>query len=123
AEVIFWREFSTRFNFIAVDYLIYTQEVIGTIRESYPVRWILTGIAAAAVLIVLVLRQFVRLSVSPRSVLQRFTLAALAILLPVASVVLTNIDQMHGSGNAFADELSGNGLYSFVAAFRRNELD
>ena len=69
------------------------------------------------------MRQFVRLSVSPRSVLQRFTLAALAILLPVASVVLTNIDQMHGSGNAFADELSGNGLYSFVAAFRRNQLD
>ena len=37
AEFVFWQEFTTRFNFIAVDYLIYTDEVIGNIRESYPV--------------------------------------------------------------------------------------
>src|SRR5882672_2855483 len=33
AELVFWNEFGTRFNFIAVDYLIYTSEVIGNIRE------------------------------------------------------------------------------------------
>ena len=123
SEVTFWWEFSTRFNFIAVDYLVYTREVIGNIRESYPVPWILAGIAAAALLIVLVLRHFVRLSVAPRNVLQRLGLAALAIVLPVMSLVATNLDQMSGSGNAYADELAGNGLYSFVAAFRRNELE
>ena len=36
AEATFWLEFATRFNFIAVDYLLYTHEVIGNIRESYP---------------------------------------------------------------------------------------
>src|SRR5882724_11372973 len=35
AELTFWNEFASRFNFIAVDYLIYTNEVIGNIRESY----------------------------------------------------------------------------------------
>jgi len=35
SEFVFWNEFSSRFNFIAVDYLIYTREVIGNIRESY----------------------------------------------------------------------------------------
>ena len=35
AEFTFWNEFASRFNFIAVDYLIYTNEVIGNIRESY----------------------------------------------------------------------------------------
>ena len=30
------RNFGTRFNFIAVDYLNYAQEVISNIRESYP---------------------------------------------------------------------------------------
>ena len=34
AEATFWLEFATRFNFIAVDYLLYTHEVIGNIRES-----------------------------------------------------------------------------------------
>ena len=32
-ETAFWMEFSTRLNFIAVDYLLYTTEVIGK-RES-----------------------------------------------------------------------------------------
>ena len=35
SEFTFWNEFASRFNFIAVDYLIYTNEVVGNIRESY----------------------------------------------------------------------------------------
>ncbi len=37
AEVLFWNEFGARFNFIAVDYLIYTRETFGNIRQSFPV--------------------------------------------------------------------------------------
>ena len=37
SEYIFWDEFGVRYNFIAVDYLIYTNEVIGNIMESYPI--------------------------------------------------------------------------------------
>jgi hypothetical protein len=36
-EWFFWNEFNVRFNFIAVDYLIYSREVTGNITESYPV--------------------------------------------------------------------------------------
>jgi hypothetical protein len=56
AEGVFWNEFASRFNFIAVDYLIYTREVIGNIQQSYPVGKILAGIAAVALLIVFLLR-------------------------------------------------------------------
>ena len=52
AEFIFWQEFTTRFNFIAVDYLVYTHEVIGNIRESYPVPLILLAIALLALALV-----------------------------------------------------------------------
>ena len=34
-EWFFWQEFGVRYNFIAVDYLVYTHEVIGNILESY----------------------------------------------------------------------------------------
>lgn len=37
AEAFFWNEFEASFNFIAVDYLVYTKEVIGNIYESYPI--------------------------------------------------------------------------------------
>jgi hypothetical protein len=35
AEILFWNEFATRFNFIAVDYLIYRREVTENVLESY----------------------------------------------------------------------------------------
>ena len=49
AEWLFWDEFSARFNFIAVDYLVYTKEVLGNIQESYPMPWII-GVTLAAAL-------------------------------------------------------------------------
>ncbi|MBX7230798.1 MAG: LTA synthase family protein [Bdellovibrionales bacterium] len=36
SEVVFIGEFNARFNFIAVDYLVYTQEVLENIWQSYP---------------------------------------------------------------------------------------
>ena len=48
AEWFFWDEFGARFNFIAVDYLVYTTEVIGNISESYPMPLILGTLFAGA---------------------------------------------------------------------------
>lgn len=123
AEYVFWQEFTTRFNFITLDYLIYTNEVIDNIWQSYPVIWILAGIGVVAAIIVLVLYRYLTFSNSPRGWKQRIGLGATAIILPVASFSAANIDQMNATGNAYADELSGNGLFTLAAAIRRNELD
>lgn len=123
AEVVFWQEFSTRFNFIAVDYLIYTTEVLANIRQSYPLGLIFGGIALAALAVALLARRFARVSTAPVPRSRRIAAAALALLLPAASVTLSNLDQMERTGNAYANELSGNGLFTFMAAFRRNGLD
>ena len=49
SELVFWNEFSVRFNFIAVDYLVYTTEVIGNIQESYPIgSWLALLVLAGA---------------------------------------------------------------------------
>lgn len=124
AELLFWIEFETRFNFIAVDYLVYTREVIGNISESYPVMLLLLAVAVLAALLTWVLRGplarafGVRLARGAR----RHMLLA-AILLPLASGLFVNVDQMYGHGNNYVEELSGNGLFTFASAFRRNELD
>jgi hypothetical protein len=44
SEFTFWNEFASRFNFIAVDYLLFTNEVIGNIRESYNLPLLLSGV-------------------------------------------------------------------------------
>src|SRR6185503_17553318 len=48
SEWLFWDEFGGRFNFIAVDYLLYTHEVLQNIWESYPIGKALLGLAALA---------------------------------------------------------------------------
>lgn len=123
SEVVFWDEFSTRFNFIAVDYLIYTNEVIGNILESYPVTAIFAGIAALAFAVIFGLSRYVAPKQSPLPLRHRALLLILAVILPVASWSASDVGQMGFSGNAYADELSGNGLFTLAAAMRSNELD
>ena len=48
AEVLFFAEFDGRFNFVAVDYLVYPTEVSANLRESYPIPGILLGLAVLA---------------------------------------------------------------------------
>ncbi len=124
AEAVFWTEFSTRFNFIAVDYLLYTNEVIGNIVQSYPVGWILAAIAALAGLATWSLRRVVAHAGPDKFTKKgRLFVLALAGALPALGYGLSDIDRMTGLSNAYADELSGNGVMSFAAALRRNELD
>jgi phosphoglycerol transferase MdoB-like AlkP superfamily enzyme len=124
AEWTFWDEFSTRFNFIAVDYLIYTHEVIGNIMESYPVGALLTAVGVAAAALVWALRKPIRATASTvPSWRTRLAYAVLACAAPWAAWSLADTDQMQFSDNAFANELAGNGLMTFAAAARRNELD
>jgi phosphoglycerol transferase MdoB-like AlkP superfamily enzyme len=123
AEVIFWQEFSTRFNFIAVDYLIYTTEVIGNIMQSYPVFPILVAIGLAAGGIVYLLHKRVDPKPNVPTGRQRLKYLAVAVLMAGIAWEATDVDQMNVTGNAYADELAGNGLYTLAAAMRRNELD
>ncbi len=46
AELFFFEEFRSRFNFVAVDYLLYPSEVADNIWQSYPTGWIVTALAA-----------------------------------------------------------------------------
>jgi phosphoglycerol transferase MdoB-like AlkP superfamily enzyme len=124
AEATFWLEFATRFNFIAVDYLLYTHEVVGNIRESYPVPWILTGLALAALAIAFFMRGWLRhADARPTSRRRRLAYVAAALALPALALTIASVDQMGRIGNAYADELAGNGLFTFAAAMRRNELE
>ncbi len=124
SEWVFWEEFETRFNFIAVDYLVYTHEVIGNIVESYPVPPLLVAVAALAALPTWLFRARIRATGVPATQAGwRVLYAALAFALPWGAWHLADVDRMQFSGNTYANELAGNGLATFVAAFRRNELD
>jgi hypothetical protein len=44
SKYLFWNEVGVKYNFIAVNYLVYTNEVIGNIMESYPVFPLFSGL-------------------------------------------------------------------------------
>jgi len=124
AEWLFWDEFGSRFNFVAVDYLIYTQELIGNIRESYPLTALLSGIGAAAMTLhVLVRRRLLARLNHPTRLAVRLRHAAGFVGAALLATVLIDSSLAQVSTNRYENQLAGNGTYNFFAAFRNNELD
>jgi phosphoglycerol transferase MdoB-like AlkP superfamily enzyme len=124
AEWLFWDEFGGRFNFIAVDYLLYTHEVLGNIWESYPVGRILGGLALGALaLTALLAPRLWRASAAPLAWRTAgAVLLAYGVLVAGTYRFVDSDFKVHSTHDA-ANELAGNGLYDFFAANRRNELD
>lgn len=120
----FWQEFHTNFNFIAVDYLIYTTEMIGNIVEAYPMWAIVPALLAAAGGLTYWQSRFLR---PPFNQKQKGRILAEAVLaIAVLSLITTSTrDEWREkvSPNQYNIELAGNGPYGFVHAFFRNELD
>jgi phosphoglycerol transferase MdoB-like AlkP superfamily enzyme len=126
AEIPFWDEFGVRFNFIAVDYLIYTYEVFSNINESYPLPLIIFVLVALIVLTFVVLNkrnQFKNTFSDKRPISKRLTFFSLLIIPAlVLSLILKN-KQADFSNNLVLNELGKNGTFSFFTAFKSNELD
>ncbi len=122
SEFTFWAEFGSRFDFIAVDYLIYTKEVIGNIRESYPVElWIAMILVACFAAVWFTWPSGGR---SQRtSLLARWgRVAAMAIFIALGTG-LASKSIADNKANAHVGELSNNGVFAFAHAFRNNQLD
>ncbi|HTO57544.1 MAG TPA: LTA synthase family protein, partial [Pseudomonadales bacterium] len=124
AEYLFWGEFSARFNFISVDYLVYRREVTNNIAESYPVVAIFSGIAVATIAIyALLARRFDAALRNDGPARSRWRTAAAWLALPVAAYFGVGQELRDRVGDNYARELASDGPYQFVAAFRNNELD
>ena len=125
SEYFFWNEFGVRYNFIAVDYLVYTNEVVGNIMESYPVVPMTLGIVVVTLLITWYLfrRDLVQAEYLKgwrwKAVVAPAYIAAL-----FAAIGLLNFNtRFQDSGNVYVNELQANGLYKFYDAFVKNSLD
>ncbi|HEV2681478.1 MAG TPA: LTA synthase family protein, partial [Rhodanobacter sp.] len=123
SELVFWNEFSVRFNFIAVDYLVYTTEVIGNIRESYPIgRW-LALLVVGALVVFAIGRRGLRARDDGSRLWQRGKIVLLWLVLTVVSLAAVNGGMKDRTSNNYVNELAGNGIYQFFNAFRSSHLD
>ncbi len=124
SEITFWLEFNSRFNFIAVDYLVYRNEVLGNIWESYNVPVIMSVVIIVVLTVLILIRK--KIIASQLSTL-RFSKRTIIFFVYLFATTLAyfgwSADYRNFSNNRYINELSGNGPYLFGAAFWNNELD
>lgn len=123
SEWTFWEEFQARFNFIAVDYLVYTTEVIGNIRESYPIGWILSGLAVLGIVVFVATRRWRMVQHDSARFGARTLVVAAWLAVSVLGTWLVAGEMKDRTDNAYVNELAGNGIYQFFAAYRSASLD
>ncbi|RZJ64238.1 MAG: alkaline phosphatase family protein [Flavobacterium sp.] len=126
AEITFWEEFRTRFNFIAVDYLIYTHEVVANIRQSYPLTLLigLIVLLTAGSVFWLCREGIFQVTFKRRSTfLQRIVTFSIFLGTAVFYAMFITNSQAEWSANRYNSEISKSGIYSLFAAFRNNRMD
>lgn len=122
AEFFFFDEFGVRFNFIAVDYLIYTHEVLRNIIESYPLYWILAIITLISFITLFLIKNKI-FHTDNLIFLERQKIFIFSLLITLILHFGVNFDLKNVSNNNYVNELSSNGIYSFFHAFKTNKIE
>jgi len=125
SEYFFWNEFGVRFNFIAVDYLVYTNEVIGNIMQSYPVIPLFSVLyVTAGIVTYFIVRKSKNYLEEIPTFLEKLKITGVYFtFFAIALFAIPNLSNKENSNNIFANELQANGIYKFYQAFMNSELD
>ncbi len=112
-------------NFIAVDYLVYTNEVIGNIVESYPIVWMVLAmlLVAGGICYLMDLGRDIRESGVATWTQWAISLAVLAGCAFAGGAWLHWGYRNLQRENLYATQLQENGCWDFLEAFMANEVD
>ncbi|MGB0868534.1 MAG: LTA synthase family protein [Flavobacteriales bacterium] len=126
AELTFWDEYQKRFNFIAVDYLLYTYEVIESVQESYSLPLIISLILILTFLFFAFsskLKSFSNTFSRTSSIKSRLPLFGLQMVIVFMFTIIIDNQDAEQFENQYEVELSKSGVYSFFSAYNANELN
>lgn len=125
AEFAFYAEFKDRFNFIAVDYLVYTHEVLMNIWQSYPILPIVSAVLVFAFAVMIIGGRIFFREARFGSAAPAVRLRAVAVYFAAVGFAFLGVteDRLLGHANAFEELVGKNGLYSLFAAYGKNEIN
>lgn len=122
ASLIFWDEFESAFNFIAVDYLVYTHEVISNIEQSYPIFAIITSILTATLIITRYTAKYLLTQTPAQDFFHRLCGTLFYACVCVSFFFAVDITKLEWNTNNYNNELAKEGTYSLFSAFLKNEI-
>jgi phosphoglycerol transferase MdoB-like AlkP superfamily enzyme len=125
SEFFFWNEFGVKYNFIAVDYLVYTNEVIGNIMQSYPVIPLFSTLFIFAGLVTyFIVKKSKNYIENIPTIAEKIKISGVYFgLFSMSLFAIPFLSTKENSDNIFANELEANGIYKFYQAFMNSELD
>jgi phosphoglycerol transferase MdoB-like AlkP superfamily enzyme len=124
AEFFFFDEFKSRFNPVAVDYLVYPREVFINIWDAYPVPAVVGGcIFLGALWMWLAGRLFKTMWTKPVWVGTRFLWFACALILFFSLSRTISLNSPQVSEDRTLNEIANDGAISFFAAAWTRNLD
>ncbi len=123
-EFLFWNEFGTRYNFIAVDSLIYTDGIKGNGLDSYPIVPMVSILTLISLVITIF---FVKKDKNKFEEFPNFKIKLANAFIYIGMIVgafflLKFTQEQETSDNDFVNELQANGLYRFYNAYNQGSL-
>jgi phosphoglycerol transferase MdoB-like AlkP superfamily enzyme len=123
AALVFWEEFSSRFNGIAVNYLLFPREVIGNIHQSFNLPLLLPPVIAVTLGVFWLLRTRLNAAIEDSGRASHARFYALIAPMLVLSGAIVYAAPANIGDNREANEIANNGYYSFLRAAWTNDAE
>ena len=123
ASQIFWEEFSSSFNFIVVDYLIFTHQVLSNLEHAYPIVKILLAIFFASVVFTLIAYRWLFAQIKAPAFSRRLFQSIIYAIVCILAYLNINVADMEISPNSFNDEIAKEGTFSLFNSLHKNEIE
>jgi len=124
AEYFFFEEFRSRYNTVAIDYLLYPHEVFINIWDTYPVPLVIGACAALALLLVLVSQRVTRgMRETETGAASRFLHLVAALALGAGLWFSVGLAETRFSKDRVINEIANNGMASLATAWWSRNLD
>lgn len=122
-EYFFFDEFKSRFNTVALDYLMYPTEVFVNIYDSYPVVWVFLIAVIGGGLMFFAAGRFAEYAWNPVTKKERALTFLGGLVITGGLVMSAHFNEAKFSTERTLNELANNGTVSFVTAAWSCDLD
>lgn len=124
SEMFFWDEFTARYNFIAVDYLIYTTEVLKNIWESYPTFKLLLALLLATLTILFQINTRLKIELTQKDHLtEKLAVPSGFLIVALLNYLLITQSFSQLPKDISYQEISKNGAYSLFYSYFENQIN